>query len=178
VVPESPPPRELVCFSVATEPSKQGGEATSTGSKVAAFIFIALIFALGYFLVHALVPADLPPDKSANFIDSIFHNRGVVLAARLLLVSAAVVLAMGGVYIVISMGIRMANGQWLKRAGPFEIGEKEIGAIETEIANWRKAAEAGEEEIDELTRRLKASDELIEELEQDIERLHLDMDDG
>lgn len=163
---------------MATEPSKQGGEGTSAGSKVAAITFMALIAIGGYFLVRGLVPADLPPDKSANFIDSIFHNKGVVLASRLLLVSAAVVLAMGGVYIVISMGIRMANGQWLKRAGPFEIGEKEIGAIETEIANWRKAAEAGEEEVEELTRRLKESDELIEELEQDIEKLHLDMDDG
>ena len=55
---------------------------------------------------------------------------------------------------------------------------KEIGAIETEISNWRKAAEAGEEEVEELTSRLKVSDELIEELEQDIEKLHLDMDDG
>jgi hypothetical protein len=163
---------------VATEPSKRGGEETSTGGKLAAFIFVALILVGGFFLVCGLVPADLPPDKSANFIDSIFHNKGVVLAARLLLVSAAVVLAMGGVYIVISMGIRMANGQWLKRAGPFEIGEKEIGAIETEIANWKKAAEAGEEEVEELTTRLKASDELIEELEQDIEKLHLDLDDG
>jgi|GEM_PF-2599151 len=114
----------------------------------------------------------------ANFIDSIFHNKGVVLAARLLLVSAAVVLAMGGVYIVISTGIRMANGQWLRRVGPFEIGEKEIGDIEAEIANWRKAAEAGEEEVEELSRRLKASDELVEELEQDMEKLHLNMDDG
>jgi hypothetical protein len=163
---------------VATEPNKQGEENTSTGSKVAAVIFLALIVAGGYFLVCSLVPTDLPPDKNADFVDSVFHNRGVVLAARLLLVSAAVVLAMGGVYIVISIGIRMANGQWLKRAGPFEIGEKEIGAIETEIANWRKAAEGGEEEVAELTKRLKASDELIEELEQDIEKLHLDMDDG
>jgi hypothetical protein len=160
------------------ETSKQGGEDASTGSKIAACIFVGLIVIGGFFLVRGLVPADLPSDTSANFVDSIFHNKGVVLAARLLLVSAAVVLAMGGVYIVISMGIRMANGQWLKRAGPFEIGEKEIGAIETEIANWRKAAEAGEEEVEELTSRLKESDELIGELEQDIEKLHLDMDDG
>jgi hypothetical protein len=163
---------------VATEPSKQSGEDTSTGSKVAAVIFVALLVVGGYFLVRGLVPADLPPDKSANFIDSIFHNKGVILAARLLLVSAAVVLAMGGVYIMISMGIRMANGQWLKRAGPFEIGEKEIADIETEISNWKKAAEAGQEEVGELTARVKASDELIEELEQDIEKLHLEMDDG
>jgi hypothetical protein len=165
---------------VATEPGKQerDGESASAGSKVAALILCVLILAGGFFLVCGLVPADLPPDKNANFIDSVFHNRGVVLAARLLLVSAAVVLAMGGVYIIVSMGIRMANGQWLKRAGPFEIGEKEIGAIETEIANWRKAAEAGEEEVEELTGRLKASDRLIEELELDIEKRHQDLDDG
>jgi hypothetical protein len=56
-------------------------------------IFIALIATAGFFLVCGLVPTDLPPDKSAN--NSIFHNKGVVLAARLLLVSAAAVLAMG-----------------------------------------------------------------------------------
>lgn len=95
-----------------TGESKRSGESTSTGSKVAAAIFVALILVGAYFLVCGLAPADLPPDKSSNFIDSIFHNNGVVLAARLLLVSAAVVLAMGGVYIVVSMGIRwrMANG--------------------------------------------------------------------
>lgn len=78
---------------------------------------------------------------------------------------------------MISMGIRMARGEWLKRAGPFEIGEEAIADIETEIANWKKAAEAGKEEVEELTARLKASDDLIEELERDIEKLHLDMDD-
>ncbi len=147
-------------------------------STFAGFLLLAVIAVGLFFLVCGLIPADLPPASSANFIDSIFHNKGVVLAARLLLVSAAVVLAMGGVYIMISMGIRMANGQWLKRAGPFEIGEKEIADIETEISNWKRAAEAGQEEVEELAVRLKASDELIEELEQDIEKLHLDMDDG
>ncbi|HKT84016.1 MAG TPA: hypothetical protein VJQ84_09305 [Solirubrobacterales bacterium] len=160
------------------EPGERGREDTSSGSKVAAFVLVALIATAGFFLVCGLAPADLPPDNSANFIDSIFHNKGVVLAARLLLVSAAVVLAMGGVFIMISMGIRMARGEWLKRAGPFEIGEKDIADIETEIANWEKAAEAGKEEVEELTTRLKASDELIGELEQEIEKLHLDIDDG
>jgi hypothetical protein len=160
---------------VGEEKSQQG---QSKGSNFVGFVLLALITGALLFLVRGLVPTDLPPTKGANFIDSIFHNKGVILAARLLLVSAAVVLAMGGVYIMVSMGIRMANGQWLKRAGPFEIGEKEIGAIETEIANWQKAAEAGDEEIAALAKRLKESDELIEELEQDIEKLHLDMDDG
>jgi hypothetical protein len=49
------------------------------------------VLAIGLiFLVKGLCPADLPADGSSNFIDSVFHNKGVVLAARLLLVSATV----------------------------------------------------------------------------------------
>ncbi len=129
-------------------------------------------------LVRGLVPADLPPDASSNFIDSIFHNKGVVLAARLLLVSAAVVLAMGGVFIIVSMVIRMKNREWLKRAGPFEIGQVELGDIEAQIDRWRNVAQAGQEEVVELTSRIKDSDELIGELQHEIEKLQLDMDDG
>jgi hypothetical protein len=44
-------------------------------------------------------------------------------AARLLLVSAAAVLAFGGVFIIASTVIRMKNGEWLRRAGPFEVSE-------------------------------------------------------
>jgi len=129
-------------------------------------------------LVRGLIPADLPPDHSSNFIDSIFHNKGVVLAARLLLVSAAVVLAMGGVFIIVSMVIRMKNREWLKRAGPFEIGQAGLVDIEAQIEKWRTVAQAGQEEVTELTGRIKDSDELIGELQDEIDKLQLDMDDG
>jgi hypothetical protein len=136
----------------------------SKGSTAfAIFLLIGLAIGLG-FLVKALCPADLPPDPGSNFIDSIFHNKGVVLAARLLLVSAAVVLAMGGVFIVVSMAIRMKNGEWLRKAGPFEVSETAVSDIESQIERWRLAAEAGQEEVAELTERIKESDELIEQL--------------
>ncbi|HEU5142233.1 MAG TPA: hypothetical protein VFU04_03650, partial [Solirubrobacterales bacterium] len=107
----------------------------------------------------------------SNFVDSIFHNKGVVLAARLLLVSAAVVLAVGGIFIVGSTIKRMANGEWLRKAGPFEISEAAVSDIESQIDRWRRAAKAGEEEVAELTDRLRESDELIEQIQ-------LEMDDG
>lgn len=115
-------------------------------------------------LVKGLYPADLPPTANPNFIDTIFDNRAVVWAARLLLVSAAAVLAFGGVFIVISTGIRMKNGEWLRRAGPFEISETAVSEIEGQVAFWRQAALAGQEEVEELTERLEESDELIEQL--------------
>lgn len=52
--------------------------------------------ALGVVLLAiGMFPADLPSKTSPGFHDTIFDNRGVIWAARLLLVSAAAVLAFG-----------------------------------------------------------------------------------
>jgi hypothetical protein len=115
-------------------------------------------------LAIGLFPADLPANGSPTFIDTIFDNRGVIWAARLLLVSAAAVLAFGGVFIVVSTAIRMKNGEWLRRAGPFEVSEGTAGEVEGRVDLWREAALAGEEKVTELTEMLDRSDEVIERL--------------
>ena len=140
-------------------------------STVFALLIIGACIAAVVLLVKGLYPADLPSPTSPNFIDNVFDNRAVVWAARLLLVSAAAVLAFGGVFIVISTGIRMKNGEWLRRAGPFEISETAVSEIEGQVDFWRQAALAGQEEVTELTERLEESDELIEQL-------HNMLDDG
>jgi hypothetical protein len=115
-------------------------------------------------LATGLFPADLPGNSNPTFVDTIFDNRGVIWAARLLLVSAAAVLAFGGVFIVVSMVIRMKNGEWLRRAGPFEVSESTTGLVEGRVELWREAALAGEEKVTELTEMLDRSDEVIERL--------------
>lgn len=110
-------------------------------------------------------PADLPESRSPDFIDNIFDNRGVLWAARLLLVSAAAVLAFGGIFIVLSIGIRIKNREWLRRAGPFEISEGKLGQTEEEIDFWHCAFFAHREEVDALRERLKQSGEVIENLQ-------------
>lgn len=115
-------------------------------------------------LAKGLYPVDLPPVKDPNFIDTAFDNRAVLWAARLLLVSAAAVLAFGGLFIVISIGIRMKNGEWLRRAGPFEVSETTLSEIEGQRERWRIAALLEHVEVVELTERLKKSDELIAQL--------------
>jgi hypothetical protein len=115
-------------------------------------------------LAVGLFPADLPGSDSPTFIDTIFDNRGVIWAARLLLVSAAAVLAFGGVFIVVSIVIRMRNGEWLRRAGPFEVTEGTVGEMEGRVELWREVATAGEEKVTELTEMLDRSDEVIERL--------------
>lgn len=104
--------------------------------------------------------------QNPDFIDNVFDNRGVVWAARLPLVSAAAVLAFGGVFIVVSTAIRMKNGEWLRRAGPFEISEAAVGEIEGQLDQWRSAAQARQEKVVELTELLNESEELIAELDE------------
>ena len=115
-------------------------------------------------LVRGLYPADLPQSPSPDFIDNVFDNRGVLWAARLLLVSAAGVLAVGGVFIVVSIGIRMRNGEWLRRAGPFEISEDKTADAEDEAGFWRRAAMGSREEVVRLRSRLDRSKEIIKDL--------------
>lgn len=127
--------------------------------KVALFaVAVAAIVVLG----KGLYPADLPPNPSPDFIDNIFDNRGVLWVARLSLVSAAGVLAFGGIFIVLSIGTRVSNGEWLRRAGPFEVSEGRLEQAGTESEFWRRAALEHLEEADNLRERLARSEELIE----------------
>ena len=112
-------------------------------------------------LAKGLYPTDLPASRSPDFVDNIFDNRGVLWVARLLLVSAGAVLAFGGAFLVVSIGIRMKNREWLRRAGPFEISEGKLSQAEDEIEFWRRTALAKHEELVNLQEQLRQSGELI-----------------
>ncbi|HXQ89114.1 MAG TPA: hypothetical protein VN733_05685, partial [Solirubrobacterales bacterium] len=99
-----------------------------------------------------------------DFVDSIFANRAVLWAARLLLVSAVGVLGLGGIFIAASIGIRMKNGEWLRRAGPFEISQVELDKATGEAEFWHRAALANQKEIVDLESRLRQSARLIDEM--------------
>lgn len=79
--------------------------------------------------------------------------------------SAAGVLAFGGLFIVLSIGMRMKNREWLRRAGPFEISEEKLGEATGEASFWRKTALASQEEAINLRDRLRRSRELVVQLE-------------
>ncbi|HEV2790487.1 MAG TPA: hypothetical protein VGV69_04230 [Solirubrobacterales bacterium] len=136
------------------------------GSRTVVSCLLLAALVVGLLLLgKGLYPADLPSPRNPDFVDSIFDNRGVLWAARLLLVSAAGVLAFGGIFIVLSIGIRMKNGEWLRRAGPFEISEGTPEQAEDEVAFWRRATLANREEIVSLRQRLKRSEELLDNLQ-------------
>jgi hypothetical protein len=134
--------------------------------KALAILGLAVCAAGIVLLEKGLYPADLPLTKNPDFIDNVFDNRGVIWAARLLLVSAAAVLAFGGLFIVVSTGIRMKNREWLRRAGPFEISETAVSEVERQLDQWRVAAQVRQKKVLELTERLDESEELIAELDE------------
>lgn len=136
----------------------------SAGKAVVGVGLLLVIAVAIVLLVKGLYPAELPANRSPDFVDTIFDNRGVLWTARLLLVSAGVVLAFGGVFIVLSIGIRIRNGEWLRRAGPFEISGGTVGKAEEEIDFWRQAARANQKEAVTLRQSLRESEELIQDL--------------
>lgn len=113
-------------------------------------------------LAKGLYPTDLPSSPDPDFVDNIFDNRAVLWAARLLLVSAAGVLAFGGSFIVLSIGMRIRNREWLRRAGPFEISESSLEQAESENNFWRQLALRHHEEVLDIREQLKRADEWIE----------------
>lgn len=149
----------------------QSESESSRASSVLGVVLLLAILGALVLLLKGLFPTDLPHVEDPNFIDAIFNNKAVIWAARILLVSAAVVLAVGGVFIIASTVVRMQKGDWLKRAGPFEVSEMAVTELEDQIEFWRSTALDGQDEIAELRERLGASDDLIEQL-------HLALDDG
>jgi hypothetical protein len=152
-------------------PDTEAVSGNDTASSVVGVLVCLVVLAALVLLLKGLFPPDLPDASDPNFIDAIFNNKAVIWAARILLVSAAVVLAVGGVFIIASTVVRMRKGDWLKRAGPFEVSEMALSEIEDQIEFWRNTALTGQDEIAELRERLEASDDLIEQL-------HLALDDG
>jgi hypothetical protein len=131
------------------------------GAAIGLFVVAAIGVGL---MVKGLYPADLPKSRDPDFVDNVFANRAVLLAARLLLVSAAGVLAFGGIFISTSIGIRMRIGEWLRRAGPFEISEGRLAQAEAEIDFWQQEALESEEKVLALRKRLERTDELAAKL--------------
>jgi hypothetical protein len=56
----------------------------------------------------------------------------------------------------------MKHNEWLRRASPFEVSETTVSEIEEEAEYWLNAVLVGQEEVAELTERLKESDDLLE----------------
>jgi hypothetical protein len=105
------------------------------------------------------------PFHDPDVLDRIFASAFVIASARVVLLSAAVVLLFGGIYIAASTVHRMRRGQWLYRAGPFEAQLPEDAAEETEdVGNILESYVKVAKEKERLAGLLAKRDQQLERL--------------
>ncbi len=150
----------------STEPAR---ERTGGAASVVAALLLSIVAAGAVGLCAALFPDRLPAPGDPDVIDLVFDSRPVVWAARLLLVSAAFVLAVGGAYVVASTVVRMRNGDWLRRAGPFEVAETVAAELEDQVHFWRSAALDCYDELERIQAQADDDDARIEHIAHDTE---------
>lgn len=135
-----------------------------TAATVAATLLLSIVALGSAALCASLFPTRLPAPQDMQLVNVVCDSWLVIFAMRLLLVSAAAVLAVGGVYVVRSTLARMKNGDWLRRAGPFEVSEAAVARLEDQVHLWRSAACEFHDEVERLSEILDSVDELNEEV--------------
>jgi hypothetical protein len=135
-------------------------------------VALSIPTALGWAIYRAF-PDEIPQKTNAGWIDLIFSNQYVVFAARIVLIALALVLLIGGVYLTMSMFVRIARQEWLHKAGPFEakvVDRADEQLEDVDVAYQEMLAEAwGENE--ELEGRLETALEDLEEVTKERDRL-------
>jgi hypothetical protein len=161
-------------MSAESSPSPEGhAEQVNGGSDetvgipqmTLALAVLGTLIAGAVWFISTLAPDEVRQKDDPGYIDNIFASPIVIAAARIVLLSAAVMLIFAGLYIVASILVRMTRREWLRRAGPFEselAGEVERGLDEADsvVQWWMDALEQNEE----LERRLQERDVTLREL--------------
>jgi hypothetical protein len=147
--------------SGSDDPQTDGDSEVSLGQVAAVLAIVAALIAAAVWGIARLAPDDAPAREDPSFIDSIFANVVVIAAARVVLLASAVVLLATGIYILVSIAVRMGRGQWLRRAGPFEMDlEQRLNEAESFFDDWLEAMNRNDELVDRLAER----DEQVEQL--------------
>lgn len=141
---------------------KQDGDSAATPTSIALAVIVMLAIIVGVGLM--LWPGSIKPTKDPGFGDNVFASSPVVFAARLILLSAGVVLAVGAVFAIASIAKLWQAGRWLTRFGPFEAAPEAIGTLADEVEFWRASAIEQDEATQELRERLQEANTLLDEL--------------
>jgi hypothetical protein len=163
--------------------TRDEGVAGKIGQAIAyllAIPFMVLLLALAlsvpagviYAIVRAF-PDEVPQQNDSGWLDLILSNQYVVFAARIILILLVPVLVFAGVYISVSIFVRMYKREWLHKAGPFEAAiawqaERDLQGVEE--AYSQMLGEAWEQN-EELSARLEAALRELEAVAHERDRL-------
>ncbi|HJX46765.1 MAG TPA: hypothetical protein VJ375_02880 [Gaiellaceae bacterium] len=148
------------------EAPTENGDAGAV-AKFFGFLFIIGVFGAGVLVLYRIYPAGIREKTNPGFVDNIFGSNLVVFASRLVLLSAALVLAFAGGYIVVSIVSWMRHRQWLSKMGPFEVSREAIEQLQGLVQFWQENAVQQAEEVSQLQAQLQETNELLQMFMQD-----------
>jgi hypothetical protein len=139
-------------------------ESTPRWATMLGGVIIVAFGAVAVFGLIAIYPDDVVEPRDAAFLDNIFANEFVLFAARLVLFSAAAVAFFAAFFAILSVIQWIKNGQWLRRAGPFEVDPHAVSTLDDEVERWRGEAEETRDELHEMRQRLEETQALADEM--------------
>jgi hypothetical protein len=148
-------------------PEVKSPETPRWATALGVLLLVALL-GVAIFGLITMIPDDVVEPRDANFLDNIFADKAVLLAARLVLLSLALVAFVAAIYIILSVVERGKKGQWLLRAGPFEADLAAVSTLDDQVEFWHGEAEATGAELDELRERLEETDALVGKLDEEV----------
>lgn len=149
------------------EPTESRSRLSAIGSAIGYTVGIGVVLLgpfVGAVVLYRIYPDHVADNANPGFIDNIFDNNLVVFAARLVLLSVALVLAFVGTFVVASVVKWMRSGEFLTRAAGFEVSQRAIRDLEQAAEFWQQQALALNQQVAELSERLEESDALFASL--------------
>lgn len=139
-------------------------------ASVAAAIPVALVYA-----IYKAFPQHIDQKTNAGWVDLIVSNQYVVFAVRIVILSLALVLLFAGVYITISILMRIYRREWLHKAGPFEaeISDDDLREVQEK---YDQALSGAWEQNEDLSKRLAETIQELEAAGEERERLRTELE--
>lgn len=152
----------MVGTPVPPPPPSEQPPAPDDESPLKVLILVGIVAALAVAAIFWLfLPKKAPTFSSPNFVDVLIDNRWVIAAIR-------ATMAIIAVYILLSVGVWIQRGQWLKGIGPLQVDEavnelaadyqaaldqladadRTIDRLTTELAGWVSSVNIGGNDAD------------------------------
>jgi nitrogen fixation/metabolism regulation signal transduction histidine kinase len=145
-------------------PETDAATKTSAWSTALGLIALAVLVILGVVVLYRIYPGQLAEKANPGFLDNVFNNNLVVFAARLVLVSSALVLAFLGAHLIWSVVRWFRLGHLVTKLGPLQVSEHAVQTLRAELEFWRGQASALNDQVQALTDQLEENEQLLEDL--------------
>jgi len=129
-------------------------------------------------VLYRIYPGSLPAKAEQGWVDLLFDTPLVVFAGRIRLLSIALVLAFASGFTILSIVNWTRRGQWLTKAGPFEVSRYSIDALATQVEFWQQRALEESADVDALRLRLSETEDLLDAMLNELSSTEREGDNG